>query len=343
MKTDNFIVVSEVTKSFGSFLDRHKAKALDNISFTVHRGEVLGLFGAAGSGKSTILKLLSGALGPDKGLISVLEIPLRNSTFAAKIGYMPAGFTLDPRLPCANVLSDFAGDLGLAPAQRLKRTQELFDFIGASDATQRAFGELPAATQRCVCIGRAVALDFEILILDDPLAGLDSEATRTVKQLIRKLARSGRTVVMASHWLADAMETCDRAIILSGGRIQARGTLQEIFAVPGALSVIGPLLSPGVRHKATEVIWQELCSGNNHAEAEATPLPNEEPAKDLSMKPSVVPEQQTNADKLSTLTAKTPAPPSDQTPPATQPDSNELTRANEKLAALLGRRGGAGE
>ena len=256
---ENVIVVRGLTKVFKDFWNRPKARAVDNVSFEVKRGEVFGLLGPNGSGKSTTVKMLLGLLFPTKGHIEVFGHSPRHVATKSRIGYLPEESYLYRYLDSDETLDFFGNLFDLPPAERKQRTEQLLDMVGLSKARRRQVGEFSKGMQRRIGLAQALINDPDLVILDEPTAGLDPLGCREVKDLILALARRGKTVILSSHLLSDVEDVCDRVVIYYGGKIQAMGTLKELLATPDASRITTPILPRATMEKVLEVIRRDIA------------------------------------------------------------------------------------
>ncbi len=257
---ENVIAVRGLTKVFSDFWGRAKARAVDNVNFEVRRGEVFGLLGPNGSGKSTTVKMLLGLLNPTKGVIEVFGHSPRHVATKSRIGYLPEESYLYRYLNSHETL-DFFGNLFRLPAgERAKRSEQLLDMVGLSQTRTRAVGEFSKGMQRRIGLAQALINDPDLVILDEPTAGLDPIGCREVKDLILALARRGKTVILSSHLLSDVEDVCDRVVIYYGGKIQAMGTLKELLATPDVVRVTSPVLRRETMERVLEVIRQDVAA-----------------------------------------------------------------------------------
>ena len=255
---ETVIAVRGLTKVFKDFWGRPKARAVDAVDFEVRRGEVFGLLGPNGSGKSTTIKMLLGLLHPTKGVIEVFGRSPRDVKTKARIGYLPEESYLYRYLDSRETL-DFFGNLFTLPAgEREKRSEQLLDMVGLSGARTRAVGEYSKGMQRRIGLAQALINDPDLVILDEPTAGLDPIGCREVKDLIVALARRGKTVILSSHLLSDVEDVCDRVVIYYGGKIQAMGTLKELLAKPDTLRITTPMLPRVTMEKVLELIRRDV-------------------------------------------------------------------------------------
>jgi len=272
--SDTIISVRGLTKVFKDFWGRPKARAVDNVDFEVHRGEVFGLLGPNGSGKSTTVKMLLGLLYPTRGHIEVFGHSPRHVATKRFIGYLPEESYLYRFLDSRETLDFFGNLFDLPPAQRRRRTEELLEMVGLKEIRTRVVGEFSKGMQRRIGLAQALVNDPELIILDEPTAGLDPIGCREVKDLILTLAQRGKTVLLSSHLLSDVEEVCDRVVIYYGGRIQAMGTLKELLAKPDAVCITMPAVSRETMQKVLELIGRDAAAGRVEVDTPTQNLEN---------------------------------------------------------------------
>jgi ABC-2 type transport system ATP-binding protein len=252
------VAVRGLTKVFKDFWGRPKARAVDNVNFEVRRGEVFGLLGPNGSGKSTTVKMLLGLLYPTKGHIEVFGKSPRHVKTKAAIGYLPEESYLYRYLDSDETLNFFGNLFSLPPEQREKRSEQLLEMVGLSKARRRQVGEFSKGMQRRIGLAQALINDPDLVILDEPTAGMDPLGCREVKDLIIALAKRGKTVILSSHLLSDVEDVCDRVVIYYGGKIQAMGTLKELLATPDAIRITSPMLPRETMNRVLEIIRKDV-------------------------------------------------------------------------------------
>jgi ABC-2 type transport system ATP-binding protein len=255
------VSVRGLTKVFKDFWNRPKARAVDNVDFEVRRGEVFGLLGPNGSGKSTTVKLLLGLLNPTKGHIEVFGHSPRHVQTKARIGYLPEESYLYRYLNSRETLDFFGNLFHLSKGERDNRAEQLLEMVGLGKTQTRAVGEFSKGMQRRIGLAQALINDPDLVILDEPTAGLDPIGCREVKDLIIALARRGKTVILSSHLLSDVEDVCDRVVIYYGGKIQAAGTLKELLATPDTLQITTPVLPRQTLERVLEIIRKDISSG----------------------------------------------------------------------------------
>jgi len=255
------VSVRGLTKVFKDFWNRPKARAVDNVDFEVRRGEVFGLLGPNGSGKSTTVKLLLGLLYPTKGHIEVFGHSPRHVSTKARIGYLPEESYLYRYLNSRETLDFFGNLFQLDKGERNDRAEQLLDMVGLGQTRTRAIGEFSKGMQRRIGLAQALINDPDLIILDEPTAGLDPIGCREVKDLIVALARRGKTVILSSHLLSDVEDVCDRVVIYYGGKIQAAGPLKELLAKPDSLRITTPVLPRATLERVLATIRQDAITG----------------------------------------------------------------------------------
>jgi len=253
------VVVRGLTKIFKDFWGRPKARAVDDVDFEVRQGEVFGLLGPNGSGKSTTVKILLGLLYPTRGHVEVFGKSPRHVATKARIGYLPEESYLYRYLNSHETLDFFGNLFHLTPDKRRERSEQLLEMVGLTQTRTRAVGEFSKGMQRRIGLAQALINDPDLVILDEPTAGLDPIGCREVKDLILTLARRGKTVILSSHLLADVEDVCDRVVIYYGGKVQALGTLKELLAAPDAVRITMPPLSRETMQKVLAAIRTDVA------------------------------------------------------------------------------------
>ncbi len=224
------VTTVKLTKVFRDFWLREKVAAVVDLDLDVLPHEVFGLLGPNGSGKSTTLKMILGLLFPTRGRISVMGKSPADVRIKSRIGFLPEESYLYPFLDARETL-DFYGRLFHQPRrERLRRIDMLLDMVGLSSVATRRVGEYSKGMQRRIGLAQALINDPDLLILDEPTAGMDPIGTRQFKDLIRTLGRRGKTVILSSHLLADVEDVCDRVCILYGGRQRASGRVSDLLS-----------------------------------------------------------------------------------------------------------------
>jgi ABC-2 type transport system ATP-binding protein len=219
------IVVQHLTRRFGAF------RAVDDVSFSVRKGEIFGLLGANGAGKSTIFRMLCGLLPPSDGTLHVAGFDLRRASAAARgrVGYMAQKFSLYGTLSVQENLRFFSSAYKLHGARQRERIDwaiAAFEF-GAMAGTSS--GDLPLGFKQRLALACALMHEPDILFLDEPTSGVDPLARREFWRRINGLAEAGVTILVTTHFMEEA-EYCDRLVIMAHGRILAEGTSESMKA-----------------------------------------------------------------------------------------------------------------
>ncbi|MDP7029992.1 MAG: ABC transporter ATP-binding protein [Phycisphaerales bacterium] len=229
-KNDTLIVEARgLTRAFRDFWMRTRALAVDHIDLDIRSGEVFGLLGPNGSGKSTTIKMLLGLLKPTSGRLSVLGRPPTDVAVKRHIGFLPEETYLYRYLTPLETLDYYGRLFGLRRADRLRRSEQLLEMVGLAGVAHRPVGEFSKGMMRRIGLAQALVNDPDFLILDEPTSGLDPIGTRQVKDLILDLRQRGKTILLSSHLLGDVQDVCDRMVMLYGGRIRAKGTVDELL------------------------------------------------------------------------------------------------------------------
>lgn len=229
MVSDVIVETRKLTKIYRDFWGRQKKTALRALNLQINRGEIFGLLGPNGSGKTTTIKLLLGLLFPTDGDALVFGEPATNVKKNERIGYLPEESYLYRFLNAEETL-DFYGRLFNMPADvRRKRSQELIDMVGLSADKKRILKEYSKGMRQRIGLAQALINDPELVILDEPTSGLDPLGTRWMKDLILDLRAKGKTVLMCSHRLDDVQDVCDRIAILYDGELQELGAVSTLL------------------------------------------------------------------------------------------------------------------
>lgn len=246
-----------LTKIFSDLWGRDRVRAVDDLNLKVQYNEVFGLLGPNGSGKTTTLKMLLGLLYPTKGRAAILGGDGADPKISARIGYLPEESYLYRYLNARETL-DFYGRLFKLPAKvRKMRIEALLDMVGLKAVANRPVGTFSKGMARRIGLAQALINDPDLLILDEPTTGLDPIGTRQIKDLILKLAKRGKTVLLCSHLLADVEDVCDRIAILYGGKIQMAGKVKELLQQTHKTQITTDAISDTAVEKIKQIIQQE--------------------------------------------------------------------------------------
>jgi ABC-2 type transport system ATP-binding protein len=219
------IEISHLTKKFDQFT------AVDDLSFTVSEGEVLGFLGPNGAGKSTTMKVITGFLGPTSGSVKIDGYDITTSPIEAKslIGYLPEGAPSYGDMTTLDFLNFIAEVRGFRGDEVRQRVEHVIEEVALSEVRHQIIDTLSKGFKRRVGLAQAIMYDPKVLILDEPTDGLDPNQKHHVRELIRNLARD-KIVIISTHILEEVNAVCTRAIIINHGRIVADGTPAELEA-----------------------------------------------------------------------------------------------------------------
>ena len=219
-----------LTRRFGDVV------ALDDLTLQVHRGEVFGILGHNGAGKTTFLRLINGLLQPSAGELLTFGQPAYTSGAAnrARTGVVTESTALDDFLTIGESLVAYGTMSGRSFAGVDERVDELLALFGLSEVRDKQARELSAGMRQRAAFARGLMHRPELLLLDEPTANMDPVAAGQVRHVVADLAReTGRTVVLSTHNLAEAQDVCDRIAVLRRGRLQALGTMAELSQMVG--------------------------------------------------------------------------------------------------------------
>ncbi|WP_437203757.1 ABC transporter ATP-binding protein [Planctomicrobium sp. SH664] len=252
--SDSVIEIRNLSKTYRDFWGRPKVRALNSLSLEVKKGEIFGLLGPNGSGKTTTLKLLLGLLFPTEGQVRILGRPAHDVEKNERIGYLPEESYLYRFLNADETL-DFYGRLfKMSPAVRKQRRDELIKLVGLEGARKRQLKEYSKGMTRRIGLAQALINDPELVLLDEPTSGLDPLGSADMKDMILKLRDEGKTVVMSSHLLADVQDVCDRIAILFRGELKVIGSVQDLLQKKNETQLLTSELSPEVQREVEQVL-----------------------------------------------------------------------------------------
>jgi len=224
------IRITGLRKSFRGHLGIGRTTAVEELDLEVQAGETFGLLGPNGAGKTTTLKMLMGLLRPDAGQVRLFGKPPSDVGARARIGYLPENPYFYDYLTAAEFL-DFYGRLqGIPKAARRARGALILERVGLKDRERVALRKFSKGMTQRLGLAQALQHDPDLVVLDEPMSGLDPIGRREVRDLILSLKNDGKTVFFSSHILQDVEMICDRVAILRGGRLRSVGRLQEMVS-----------------------------------------------------------------------------------------------------------------
>lgn len=227
------IQVSHVTKHYGA------VQALDDISFSLQAGEIVGLLGPNGAGKTTTIKILTGYLQPDAGEVTIdgLDVLTQPQEVQQRLGYLPESAPLYPELSVQRYLRMMADLRQIPAAEQVDAISEAVYATNLADHLARPIGELSKGYRQRVGLAQAILHKPKLLILDEPTIGLDPTQIVEIRRLIKRLARNS-TILFSTHILSEVEALCDRVIMLFNGEIKADARVADLAATADAILVL---------------------------------------------------------------------------------------------------------
>ena len=222
--TEPVLRLENLTKRYSSFT------ALDGLSLSLNAGQILGLIGPNGAGKTTTIKILVGLIQPTSGTAEIAGVDcVRDSRHIKRlVGYMPDTFGSYDNMRVREYLSFFGAIFGIPSKRRTKRVDEVMELTGTTYMRDRFVESLSHGMKQRVGLSRILLHDPKVLILDEPVNGLDPQARIEMRDLLIELARQGKTLLVTSHILPELARICHQVAILAGGKLRAFGTVEEI-------------------------------------------------------------------------------------------------------------------
>ena len=243
------IEIEHLSKRFGALT------AVDDLSFQVGRGDVLGFLGPNGAGKSTTMKMITGFITPDAGRIVVGGDDIAEAPIAVKrrIGYLPEGAPLYGDMTVRRFLDFIAEVRGFRGAARRTRLDHVIEQVSLASVLEKPIDTLSKGFKRRVGLAQAILHDPEVMVLDEPTDGLDPNQKHEVRTLIRDMSRD-KVIVLSTHILEEVEAVCNRAIIIDAGRIVLDGTPAELLARSALHNVVSLTLRGAQRNGARDVL-----------------------------------------------------------------------------------------
>jgi ABC-2 type transport system ATP-binding protein len=214
-------------------------RSLDNLSFQVEEGEVFGFLGPNGAGKTTTMKLLMGLIFPTSGMARVRGRAIDDIEMHREIGYLPEQPYFYDYLTARELLDYYAQFSNFSPAERQERVSRFLERVGLTAAADVQLRKFSKGMLQRAGIAQAILHDPPVVILDEPMSGLDPVGRREIRDIILDLKNQGRTVFFSTHILSDAEMLCDRVAVLAGGKLQGVGAPRDIVAMkPHAMEIL---------------------------------------------------------------------------------------------------------
>jgi ABC-2 type transport system ATP-binding protein len=233
MSDDVVLEVEGLRKVFHIGFFRKRVEAIKGTTFQVKRGEIFGLLGPNGAGKTTTIKAILRLIFPTEGEIRIFGRSAGDREAAKRVGYMPENPYVYQYLKPLEFL-DLCGRLvGMPKTDRRARSEEMIDKVGLRDAMDRPIGKFSKGMMQRIGLAQALLHDPELLILDEPMSGLDPIGRKEVRDLLVELRERGKTLLFTSHILSDVELLCDRVVIMQEGKITSEGQVHDLLEAAG--------------------------------------------------------------------------------------------------------------
>ena len=226
------IEIAQLSKEYPyGFLHLKKRKSLEDLTMQVENGEVFGFLGPNGAGKSTTIKLLMRLIFPTSGTARILGKSIEDVSMHQQIGYLPEQPYFYDYLTAAELLEYFARFHNLTATDRHERVQKMLKKVGLETAKKIQLRKYSKGMLQRVGLAQAILHDPEVVVLDEPMSGLDPLGRREVRDIILELKKEGRTVLFSTHILSDAETLCDRVGVIVGGKLRGVGAPGEMVGI----------------------------------------------------------------------------------------------------------------
>lgn len=252
------VEITNLTKRYGELT------ALEGLTLSVHRGQILGFIGPNGAGKTTTIKILVGLAKPTSGTAKIAGADCARESRKIKrlVGYMPDGFGAYDNMRVREYLDFFGAAFGIPRQQRKQRIDEVLETTRAGYMQDRYVESLSHGMQQRVGIARTLLHDPEVLIFDEPANGLDPQARIEMRELLLRLAASGKTLIVTSHILPELSRICDQVAIVTHGKLRAFGSLDQIMRQVSQRRSIEVQLPSGDAATVAARVLREQLSGD---------------------------------------------------------------------------------
>ena len=232
------IVVDKLTKTYRpTWPWQSPSTVLSDVSFSVGFGEIFGFLGPNGAGKTTTMKMILGLVKATAGSVELLGIPWTNVQVHKRIGYLPESPYFYEHLTAEEFLTFYGGLAGLNKGSVTRRIEDLLEKVGLREARARPLGKFSKGMLQRIGLAQALIHDPELIILDEPMSGLDPVGRKEVRDLILTLRDQGKTVLFSTHIISDVEMICDRVGIIAKGKMLAVGRIEELVGRQRAESV----------------------------------------------------------------------------------------------------------
>ena len=256
MNTGPAITVKGLTKDFRIGLRGLKLRAVDNVSFEIPRGQVFGLLGPNGCGKSTTLKIILGLVSPTAGEVSILGFPFATTAARSRTGFLPEAPYFHKFLTGRELVAYCARLSGVKPESVDQAVEEALALTVMTEAGDRTIGTYSKGMLQRIGLAQAIVHDPELVILDEPTAGVDPVGSAAIGQMIKAMKAKGKTIVLCSHLLGQVEQVCDRIAIMDRGKLVLEGRVDDVLTRRDQHIITVENLSPTARLAAEEALAQ---------------------------------------------------------------------------------------
>ena len=251
------VQVEDLVKVFRTPVGRRPVHAVDGVSFEIGAGEVYGLIGPNGSGKSTTMKAVLGLVRPSSGRCAIFGRDSLKVDSRQRVGFLPENPYFYKHLTGAETIRFYGKLCGMKGAPLAKRIDELLDLVGLTEARDRRLGGYSKGMLQRIGLAQALVQEPELVILDEPTAGVDPIGSRQIRDLVLTLKERGITVFLCSHLLEQVQEVCDHIGIIHRGRLVREGTLADMISVESQTEIILENASPALLARIEELARED--------------------------------------------------------------------------------------
>jgi ABC-2 type transport system ATP-binding protein len=228
--SDVVVDVEHLQKTFAFGFFRQKVRAVADVSFSVARNEIFGFLGPNGAGKTTTLKMMMGLIFPSSGHARIFGRPISDRAVKQRLGFLPENPYFYDYLSGAELLDLMGRLFGLGAVERRKRAHDLLERVGLGRVGDRALRKYSKGMLQRLGLAQALVNDPELVVLDEPMSGLDPIGRKEIRDLIVELKREGKTVLFSTHILSDVELICDRVAMIVGGKMRDVGPLAQLLS-----------------------------------------------------------------------------------------------------------------
>jgi ABC-2 type transport system ATP-binding protein len=253
---DIIVETEGLTKVFRRGFNREETRAVENLTLTIHRGEIFGLLGPNGAGKTTTINLILGLLYPTSGRGMIMGHPLGTPIPSPGIGFLPEVPRFYEYLNGEELLDFYCEICGQTADSRQETVAELLKTMGLEDAGKKRVKKYSKGMRQRMGIAQALIADPEFLILDEPAEGLDPLGRKEVRKLLFNLKEKGKTILICSHILSEIEQVCDRVGIMNKGKMVESGRLEDLLVPSDQIEIV----VQGLNQKTMEEIHEILSS-----------------------------------------------------------------------------------